>query len=94
MVIAVNNASLAALRIGRVEDAGTLHPSHVTSASDQRPRRRRDRADGVTRSAAGMMSTTRDASHVHPRAAMTYEGTDDIHMLSIGTAITGIRAFR
>ncbi len=97
MVIAVNNASLAALQIGRLKDAGRLDPAQVSYGKLANVRA----ALEVSRSARTMLGgagITLDHSimrHMNNlETVMTYEGTEEMHMLSMGAAITGIRAFR
>jgi glutaryl-CoA dehydrogenase len=97
MVIAINNASLAAIQIGRLKDAGTLDPAQVSYGKLGNVRAALD----VSRSARTMLGgagITLDHSvmrHMNNlETVMTYEGTEEMHMLSIGAAITGIPAFR
>jgi glutaryl-CoA dehydrogenase len=97
MVIAINNASLAAIQIGRLKDAGTLDPAQVSYGKLGNVRA----ALEVSRSARTMLGgagITLDHSvmrHMNNlETVMTYEGTEEMHMLSMGAAITGIRAFR
>jgi glutaryl-CoA dehydrogenase len=97
MVIAVNNASLAAVQIGRLKDAGTLDPAQVSYGKLGNVRA----AVEVARTARTMLGgagITLDHSvmrHMNNlETVMTYEGTEEMHTLSIGAALTGHRAFR
>ena len=97
MVIAVNNASLAAVQIGRLKDAGTLDPAQVSFGKLANVRA----AVEVARTARTMLGgagITLDHSvmrHMNNlETVMTYEGTEEMHTLSIGAALTGHRAFR
>ena len=97
MVIATNNASLAAIQIGRLKDAGTLDPAQVSYGKLANVRA----ALEVARSARTMLGgagITLDHSvmrHMNNlETVMTYEGTEEMHTLSMGAAITGIPAFR
>jgi glutaryl-CoA dehydrogenase len=97
MVIAVNNASLAALRIGRLKDEGRLDPAQVSYGKLANVRA----AVEVARTARGMLGgagITLDHTvmrHMNNlETVMTYEGTEEMHTLSLGAALTGIRAFR
>jgi glutaryl-CoA dehydrogenase len=97
MVIAVNNASLAALQIGRLKDAGRLDPAQVSYGKLGNVRA----AVEVARTARTMLGgagITLDHGimrHMNNlETVMTYEGTEEMHMLSVGSALTGIRAFR
>ena len=97
MVVAVNNASLAAVRIGQLKDAGTLSPAQVSYGKLANVRAALD----VARSARTMLGgagITLDHSvmrHMNNlETVLTYEGTEEMHTLSIGAALTGHRAFR
>ena len=97
MVVAVGNASLAALQIGRLKDAGRLEPAQVSYGKLANVRS----AIEVARSARSMLGgagITLDHSvmrHMNNlETVMTYEGTEEMHTLSIGAAVTGIPAFR
>jgi glutaryl-CoA dehydrogenase len=97
MVIALNNASLAAVQIGRLKDAGTLTPAQVSFGKLGNVRA----AVEVARTARTMLGgagITLDHSvmrHMNNlETVMTYEGTEEMHTLSIGADLTGIRAFR
>ena len=97
MVVAVNNASLAALQIGRLKDAGTLDPAQVSYGKLANVRA----ALEVARTARGMLGgagITLDHTvmrHMNNlETVITYEGTEEMHALSLGQALTGIPAFR
>jgi len=97
MVIAVNNASLAAVRIGRLKDQHRLEPAQVSYGKLANVRS----ALQVARSARTLLGgagITLDHSvmrHMNNlETVITYEGTEEMHALSIGAAITGIPAFR
>jgi glutaryl-CoA dehydrogenase len=97
MVIAVNNASLAALQIGRLKDAGTLEPAQVSYGKLGNVRAALEVAR-TARTMLGGAGITLDHSvmrHMNNlETVMTYEGTEEMHTLSIGQALTGIAAFR
>ena len=97
MVVAVNNASLAAVQIGRLKDAGALAPAQVSFGKLANVRA----ALEVARSARSMLGgagITLDHTvmrHMNNlETVMTYEGTEEMHLLSIGAEVTGIPAFR
>jgi glutaryl-CoA dehydrogenase len=97
MLVAVNNASLAAVQIGRLKDSGRLDPAHVSYGKLGNVRA----AAEVARTARGMLGgagITLDHTvmrHMNNlETVMTYEGTEEMHILSLGAALTGIRAFR
>jgi glutaryl-CoA dehydrogenase len=97
MVIAVNNASLAAVQIGRLKDAGTLEPAQVSYGKLGNVRAAIEVAR-TARSMLGGAGITLDHTimrHMNNlETVMTYEGTEEMHMLSLGQALTGIAAFR
>ena len=97
MVIAVNNTSLVALQIGRLKDAGTLDPAQVSYGKLGNVRAAVEVAR-TARTILGGAGITLDHSvmrHMNNlETVLTYEGTEEMHMLSIGAALTGIRAFR
>jgi glutaryl-CoA dehydrogenase len=97
MVVAVNNASLAALQIGRLKDAGKLDPAQVSYGKLANVRAAIEVAR-TARSMLGGAGITLDHTvmrHMNNlETVMTYEGTEEMHLLSIGAALTGIRAFR
>jgi len=97
MVIAVNNAALAAVRIGRLKDEHRLEPAQVSYGKLANVRS----ALQVARSARTLLGgagITLDHSvmrHMNNlETVMTYEGTEEMHALTIGAAVTGIPAFR
>ncbi len=97
MTIAVNNAALVALQLGRLKDEGALTPVHVSYGKLANVRAALD----VARTARGMLGAagiTLDHSvmrHMNNlETVSTYEGTEEMHELSIGQALTGIPAFR
>ena len=97
MVIAVNNASLAAVQIGRLKDGGELDPAQVSYGKLANVRAALDVAR-TARTMLGGAGITLDHGvmrHMNNlETVMTYEGTEEMHTLSIGAALTGIRAFR
>jgi len=97
MCIAVNNASLAAVQIGRLKDAGNLDPAQVSYGKLANVRAALDVAR-TARTMLGGAGITLDHGvmrHMNNlETVMTYEGTEEMHTLSIGAALTGIPAFR
>jgi glutaryl-CoA dehydrogenase len=97
MVIAVNNAGLAAVQIGRLKDAGRLAPAQVSYGKLANVRAAVEVAR-TARTVLGGAGITLDHSvmrHMNNlETVLTYEGTEEMHMLSLGSALTGIRAFR
>ncbi len=97
LVIAVNNAGLVAMRLGRLKDAGALEAAQVSYGKLANVRA----ALEVARTARGMLGAagiTLDHTVMRHMANLetvsTYEGTEEMHALSIGQALTGIAAFR
>jgi glutaryl-CoA dehydrogenase len=97
MVLAVNNAGLVAARLGRLKDAGTIEPAQISYGKLNNVRAALD----VARSARGLLGAagiTLDHSvmrhMVNLETVSTYEGTEEMHALSIGAAVTGVQAFR
>jgi glutaryl-CoA dehydrogenase len=97
MVVDVNQAAMTALRIGRLKDEGRCHHNHVSFgklscvAAAQR-------VAAAARSVHGANGITLEypvmRHMVNLETVATYEGTEEIHALSIGQAVTGISAFR
>ena len=97
MVVAVNNASLVAVQLGRLKDAGMLAPAQVSYGKYANARA----AIEVARTARGVLggagitldhTVMRHMSNLE--TVITYEGTEEMHLLSIGQQLTGIPAFR
>ena len=97
MVVAVNSASLVAVQIGRLKDAGQLSPAQVSFGKLANVRAALDVARSA-RSVLGGAGITLDHSvmrHMNNlETVLTYEGTEEMHLLSVGAEVTGIRAFR
>ena len=89
-------AQLLALHLGRLKDEGLAHPVQVSVAKRNNVREALKTAHEA-RSVLGANGITleypisRHANNLE--SVSTYEGTDDIHTLIIGQAITGIAAF-
>ncbi len=89
-------AQLLALQLGRLKDEGLLHPVQISIAKRNNVREALKTAREA-RSILGANGITleypisRHANNLE--SVYTYEGTDDIHTLIIGQAITGENAF-
>jgi glutaryl-CoA dehydrogenase len=97
MVVAVNQASLTAARIGRLKDAHELHPSQVSFGKMANVRAALDVARTARTVLGGNGITLEYPVFRHMtnlETVLTYEGTEEMHALSIGQALTGIPAFR
>jgi glutaryl-CoA dehydrogenase len=97
MVVSVNQAGLVALRLGRLKDRGTLHPTQVSLGKLANVRA----AIEVARSARTVLGANgitldypvlRHATNLE--TVLTYEGTEEVHALTLGNAVTGLSAFR
>jgi glutaryl-CoA dehydrogenase len=97
MALEVNRATLLAHRLGRMKEAGTLRPEHVSmgklgnvngALEVARAARQILGANGITLE----YPVIRRMNNLE--SIVTYEGTADIHALVIGGALTGIQAFR
>lgn len=97
MVIKVNQAGLTASRIGRLKDAEALHPAQVSFGKLANVRAALDVARTARTVLGGNGITLEYPVFRHMtnlETVMTYEGTEEMHALSIGQAVTGIAAFR
>lgn len=97
MVLAVSNANLLALHLGRMKDAGTLEPGHVSYGKLNNVRAALDvaRAARLLLGGAGITLDRTVMRHVvNLEAVSTYEGTEEMHLPSVGQAVTGLAAFR
>ena len=97
LLVEVNRAGLVALQIGRLKDAGSLHHNHVSFGKMANVRSALD----VARTARSMLGAN-GISLEYPvmrhmanlETVLTYEGTEEMHALSLGQAVTGLAAFR
>ncbi|CAA9243421.1 MAG: Glutaryl-CoA dehydrogenase [uncultured Actinomycetospora sp.] len=97
MVVRVNQAALVASRIGRLKDAEALHPSQVSLGKLANVRAALDVARTARTVLGGNGITLEYPVFRHMtnlETVLTYEGTEEMHALSIGQAVTGISAFR
>ena len=96
MLVAVNRGMLVALHIGRMKDAGTLDPTHISFGKLDNVRVALDVARSA-RSVLGANGITLEypvIRHMNNlESVFTYEGTNEIHTLILGQAITGESAF-
>ncbi len=92
----LTQAQLLALRLGQLKESGKLHHSHVSIAKQnnvqfalETARTCRDMLGGN-----GIMIEYQSMRHMcNLETVYTYEGTNDIHLLIVGSEITGIQAF-
>jgi glutaryl-CoA dehydrogenase len=97
MALEVNRGTLLALHLGRLKDAGRLHPAQVSmgklgnvnaALEVARTARQVLGANGITLE----YPVIRHMNNLE--SVVTYEGTADVHALVIGGELTGIQAFR
>ncbi|GAA4225332.1 acyl-CoA dehydrogenase family protein [Actinomadura meridiana] len=97
MVVAVNSAALNAAHLGRLKDAGMIDPAQISFGKLANVRAAAEVAR-LARSLLGGAGITLDHTvmrHMNNlETVMTYEGTEEMHLLSIARSVTGISAFR
>jgi len=96
MLTELVKAQLVALHLGRLKDEGLLHAAQVSLAKRNNVREALKTAREA-RSILGANGITLEypiSRHENNlESVFTYEGTDDIHTLILGQAITGFNAF-
>lgn len=96
MLVEYEKGVLLALQLGRLKDAGTLTPAQL-SIGKLNNVREAIRIAGAARSIlagdgiTGEFPVMRHMANLE--AVRTYEGTDEIHALILGRALTGLDAF-
>ena len=97
MLADLQKAQLLALRLGRLKAAGTITPEQVSLCKMSNVRTALDIARQA-RTILGANGITleypviRHANNLE--SVLTYEGTEEVHALALGQAITGISAYR
>jgi glutaryl-CoA dehydrogenase len=96
MARGITGAQLMSLHLGRLKDAGRVHPSQVSLAKWNNCRMALD----VARDARDMLGGSGISAEYVPirhalnlESVITYEGTETIHQLTIGRELTGLNAF-
>ncbi|HYF45496.1 MAG TPA: acyl-CoA dehydrogenase family protein, partial [Acidimicrobiales bacterium] len=96
MLVSVNRSALVALHLGRRKDAGELTPAQVSFGKFDNVRQALDVAREA-RNVLGANGITLEypvIRHMNNlESVFTYEGTNEIHTLVLGQAVTGIPAF-
>jgi glutaryl-CoA dehydrogenase len=96
MALELNKGTLLAMHLGRMKEAGTLRPQHVSVGKLNNTRE----ALAIARTARGILGANgitleypimRHMTNLE--SVLTYEGTEEIHTLVVGEALTGERAF-
>ncbi|MCY3539641.1 MAG: acyl-CoA dehydrogenase family protein [bacterium] len=97
MMVAINRGLLLALHIGRMKDQGLADPGHVSLGKFDNVRMALEVARAA-RSVLGANGVTLDypvIRHMNNlESVITYEGTNEIHTLILGQALTGQSAFQ
>jgi glutaryl-CoA dehydrogenase len=97
MLLEIGKGSLLALHLGRMKDEGRIAPQHVSFGKLNNVRA----ALEIARDARGVLGANgitleypviRHMNNLE--SVFTYEGTNEIHTLALGEAITGIPAYR
>ncbi|MFO7762347.1 MAG: acyl-CoA dehydrogenase family protein [Wenzhouxiangellaceae bacterium] len=89
-------AQLMSLRLGRLKDAGSMHPTQVSLAKWNNVRMALDIARECRDVLGGSGITLEYVPIRHMlnlESVITYEGTETIHQLVVGRELTGINAF-
>lgn len=96
MALELNKGTLLAYHLGRMKEQGRLRPEHVSIGKLNNTRE----ALAITRTSRGILGANgitleypimRHMTNLE--SVITYEGTEEIHTLVIGHALTGERAF-
>ena len=92
----ISTAQLLALRLGRLKDAGRLHPTQVSLAKWNNVRMALD----IARDCRDMLGGGGISAEYVPvrhmlnlESVITYEGTESVHQLVVGKELTGVSAF-
>jgi len=92
----ITGAQLMALQLGRLKEAGRLQSAQISVAKWNNCRMAIDVARGCRDLLGAAGITTEHAAIRHAlnlESVITYEGTETIHQLVVGRALTGIAAF-
>ena len=92
----ITTAQLLALQLGRLKDAGKLHPTQISLAKWNNVRMALDIARECRDILGGAGITTEHVAIRHAlnlESVVTYEGTQTVHQLVVGKELTGINAF-
>lgn len=97
MAVELSKGTLLALHLGRMKDAGTLRPEHVSLGKLNNVRESLDicRQARTILGANGISLEYPVIRHMNNlESVLTYEGTVEMHTLVLGQAMTGHAAFR
>jgi glutaryl-CoA dehydrogenase len=97
MAVALNAAMLLALHLGRLKEAGRLRPEQVSAGKLNNVRQ----ALAIARECRTILGANGISLDYPPlrhannlESVLTYEGTEEIHTLIVGQALTGRAAYR
>jgi glutaryl-CoA dehydrogenase len=96
MAVEITKAQMIAWRLGKLKDAGTMTPTQVSLAKLNNVGIALDiaRVSREIHGAMGIIDEYPIMRHMmNLESVKTYEGTNDIHTLTIGREVTGIAAF-
>ena len=97
MMLEINKGTLLALHIGRMKDEGTLRTEQISIGKLNNARQAIEIAREA-RTILGGNGITLDYPMIRHannlESVLTYEGTNEVHTLVLGKALTGIQAFR
>lgn len=92
----ITTAQLLSLQLGRLKDAGDMNPTQVSLAKWNNVRMAID----IARDARDLLGGAGISAEYVPirhalnlESVITYEGTETVHQLTVGRALTGINAF-
>ena len=92
----ITTAQVLALQLGRLKDAGKLHPTQVSLAKWNNVRMALD----IARDCRDMLGASGISTEFSPvrhmlnlESVVTYEGTETVHQLVVGKELTGVNAF-
>jgi glutaryl-CoA dehydrogenase len=96
MALEIEKGTLLAYHLGRMKEEGRLRPEHVSIGKLNNTRE----AIKVARTSRGILGANGITLEypimrhmMNLESVITYEGTNDIHLLILGNEITGIPAF-
>ncbi len=96
MALRITQAQLMALRLGRLKDAGRVHPTQISMAKWNNVRMALDIARDCRDLLGGSGITLEYVAIRHMlnlESVITYEGTETVHQLVVGRELTGLNAF-
>ena len=92
----ITTAQLLSMQLGRLKDAGDMNPTQVSLAKWNNVRMAID----IARDARDLLGGSGISAEYVPirhalnlESVITYEGTESVHQLTVGRALTGINAF-